>query len=154
LPVLCPRACEDMQYDLPDIGDQVLCLFLPYGLEQGFVIGAMYGKKAPPVQSGDKWHRVFKDGTTLEYDRAEHKLTANVQGDVELVATGNVTMQAQGPISASSQDSITAQAPRVQISGTSGNMEMQSGDVRASSISLVHHVHTCPACGADTSPPH
>ena len=22
LPVLCPRACEDMQYDLPDVGDK------------------------------------------------------------------------------------------------------------------------------------
>ena len=54
LPVLCPRASQDMQYDLPDIGDQVLCLFLSYGLEQGFVIGSMYGKQTPPVQSGDK----------------------------------------------------------------------------------------------------
>ena len=63
LPVLCPRASGDMQYDLPDIDDQVLCLFLPYGLEQGFVVGAMYGKQTPPVQSGDKWHRTFSDGT-------------------------------------------------------------------------------------------
>ena len=35
LPVLCPRASGDLAYDLPDVGDQVLCLFLPYGLEQG-----------------------------------------------------------------------------------------------------------------------
>lgn len=33
LPVLCPRASGDLAYDLPDVGDQVLCLFLPYGLE-------------------------------------------------------------------------------------------------------------------------
>ena len=78
LPVLCPRASGDMQYDLPDIDDQVLCLFLPYGLEQGFVVGAMYGKQTPPVQSGDKWHRTFSDGTMLEYDRGAHKLSVNV----------------------------------------------------------------------------
>ena len=32
LPVLTPRACGDRQYDLPDVGDQVLCLFLPLEL--------------------------------------------------------------------------------------------------------------------------
>ena len=90
LPVLCPRACADLQYDLPDVGDQVLCLFLSYGLEQGFVVGAMYGKQSPHVQSGDKWHRTFSEGTWLEYDRAAHKLSANVKGDVELFATGSV----------------------------------------------------------------
>lgn len=52
LPVLCPRACGDLAYDLPDVGDQVLCLFLGYGLEQGFVLGAMYGKAAPAMQLG------------------------------------------------------------------------------------------------------
>ena len=68
LPVLCPRACGDLAYDLPDVGDQVLCLFLGYGLEQGFVLGAMYGKAAPPVSSGDIWQRRFQDGTVLEYE--------------------------------------------------------------------------------------
>lgn len=171
LPVLCPRACEDMQYDLPDIGDQVLCLFLAYGLEQGFVLGAMYGKATPPVQSGDKWHRKFKDGTFLEYDRAEHKLIANVQGDVEITATGNVTqtvegnvgMQSQGPTSVSSDAQISLGAPAVNIGGAGGgatsakmqgNFDLTQGDFTDEGISFLKHVHTCPACGADTSPPH
>lgn len=96
LPVLCPRASGDLHYDLPDIGDQVLCLFLPYGLEQGFVVGAMYGRQTPPVSDPEKTHRTFKDGTTLEYDRAQHKLTGEVKGDVMLHATGGITIKADG----------------------------------------------------------
>lgn len=48
LPVLVPRASADMAFDLPDVGDQVLCLFLGNGLEEGFVLGSMYGAQTPP----------------------------------------------------------------------------------------------------------
>lgn len=171
LPVACPRASRDMQYDLPDVGDQVLCLFLPYGLEQGFVIGSMYGKQTPPVQSGDKWHRVFEDGTYLEYDRAEHKLTANVQGDVELVATGNVDgkiegslkAESQGPATVNSASELNLAAPAMNMGGFGGGatsaamrgtFRLVDGDIIVEGISFLNHVHTCPACGADTSPPH
>lgn len=168
LPVLCPRACEDMQYDLPDIGDQVLCLFLPYGLEQGFVVGAMYGKGTPPVQSGEKWHRKFKDGTWLEYDRATHKLTAYVEGDCEITAKGNISqkvegnvaMQSQGPTGISSENALFMQAPTMAMSGKGGatkatmqgRFDLTEGDITAEGISLREHVHICPQCGM-TGPP-
>lgn len=179
LPVLCPRACEDMQYDLPDVGDQVLCLFLPYGREQGFVIGAMYGKQSPPVQSGDKWHRKFKDGTYVEYDREQHKLVADVKGDVEITTTGSVTGKIQQDLSAEVQGSMSAKsqgpatmdsashldlaAPTMNMGGSGGGatsasmqgtFRLTQGDIIVEGISFLHHVHTCPACGADTSPPH
>ena len=179
LPVLCPRACADMHYDLPDIGDQVLCLFLPYGLEQGFVIGSMYGKRTPPVQSGDKWHRVFRDGTILEYDRAAHKLTANVKGDVDITTTGNITgtiqgnltasvqgslsASSQGPASVSSAAQLTLTAPAMTMGGSSGGataadmqgtFKLTQGDTIVEGVSFLNHVHTCPSCGADTGTPH
>lgn len=170
LPVICPRACGDMQYDLPDVGDQVLVLFLAYGLEQGFVVGSMFGKQKPPVQSGDKWHRTFRDGTTLEYDRSEHKLTANVQGDVEITATGNLKAEiqgelaakSQGPASVESQAQLSLAAPAMNMGGPGGgatnsqmrgNFNLTDGDIVAEMISLRSHTHICPACGAETSPP-
>ena len=165
LPVLCPRASGDMQYDLPDIGDQVLCLFLPYGLEQGFVIGAMYGKQVPPVQSGDKWHRKFADGTTLEYDRGAHKLSINVQGDFQLEVTGKINVKAGGP--------MTLEAPIIYERGTlvntakdgspgnavisgglqvlSGGVNVPEGDVIAAGVSLVSHTTEGVMPGSGTS---
>ena len=162
LPVLCPRASGDLAYDLPDVGDQVLCLFLPYGLEQGFVVGAMYGKASPPVSSGDKWHRRFQDGTVLEYDRAAHKLTAQVQGDVAVTATGSVQAEATGDVSVSSAASLTLMAPAMQLGGTGGSttqaamqgtFRLENGDIIVEGVSFLHHVHDCPH-GGQTGEPH
>lgn len=157
LPVLCPRSSGDMQYDLPDIDDQVLCLFLPYGLEQGFVIGAMYGKQVPPVQSGDKWHRKFADGTTLEYDRANHALTADIPGTAAIKCSGPMTLEAptvyvRGTFINTAKDGSPGKAV------FSGGMEVQdggirvaAGDVVASGVSLVSHTTEGVEPGSGTS---
>lgn len=108
LPVLVPRASADMAFDLPDVGDQVLCLFLGNGLEEGFVLGSMYGAQTPPVPSGDKFHRTFSDGTTLEYDRKAHKLTVHALGDISVTATGNISIWAGGVLKLNA-DHISAQ---------------------------------------------
>lgn len=169
LPVLTPRAKADCQYDLPDVGDQVLCLFLPFGLEQGFVLGAMYGKASPPVTSGDKWHRKFADGTVLEYDRAAHKLTANVKGDVELVTSGSVKATITGPLQASAQGAVSVQsaqnlnlsAPSMNMGGSggggtsatmSGTFRLKDGDIIVEGISFLRHVHPCPHGGTTGVP--
>lgn len=173
--VLAPRACQDKQYDLPDEGDQVLCLFLPFGLEQGFVLGAMYGGENPPVNSGDKWHRVFKDGTSLEYDRAAHKLTADVKGDIEATVSGNVVMTVQGSVSSISQGAtsvasavqINLNAPAISQGGGDGGgteatvtgntrqhgtITVVGGDVVVDGISFLGHVHVCPHGGTTGVP--
>lgn len=95
LPVLLPRASGDCYYDLPDIGDKVLCLFLPNGIDTGFVLGSFYGENKSPITNGDIYFHKFKDGTYLEYNRKKHKLIASCVGDVELSATGNLKIEAQ-----------------------------------------------------------
>lgn len=161
LPVLCPRARGDLAYDLPDVGDQVLCLFLGYGLEQGFVLGAMYGKAAPPVSSGDIWHRRFQDGTVLAYDRAAHKLTAQVRGDVAVTATGSVQVDVTGAAGVSSATGLTLSAPAMQLGGTEsgatqtamrGTFRLTGGDIIVEGISFLHHVHDCPHGGRTGEP--
>ena len=145
LPVLCPRACGDMEYDLPDIGDQVLCLFLAYGLEQGFVIGSMYGRQTPPVQSGDKWHRTFSDGAKLEYDRATHALTADIPGTATIKASESITLEApiiylRGTLVQSAKDGSPGVA---NFSGgmniQNGGLNVATGEVVASGVSLMSH---------------
>lgn len=160
LPVLCPRASGDMAYDLPDVGDQVLCLFLPYGLEQGFVVGAMYGKGSPPASSGDIWKRRFSDGTALEYDRAAHKLTADVRGDVRLETTGGLEAAVAGAVSITGKAGMTLMAPSMQMGGMDGGTQaaMQGtfrlidGDIIVEGVSFLHHVHDCPHGGRTGEP--
>lgn len=175
LPVLVPRASADMAFDLPDVGDQVLCLFLGNGLEEGFVLGSMYGAQKPPVASGDKFHRTFSDGTTLEYDRAAHKLRASVKGDVEASVTGNVevTLQGNGKVTAGGALELTSAAkiglntPALSMGGSGGggteaatqgnirhrgNITVTGGDVTVNGISFLSHVHDCPHGGTTGAP--
>jgi phage baseplate assembly protein gpV len=74
LPVVVPKTQNDKAYWLPDIGEQVVCL-MDERDEAGVVLGAIYSKvDSTPVQSADKYHLGFKDGTSMEYDRAAHVL--------------------------------------------------------------------------------
>jgi len=93
LPIVVPKTQRDKFYWLPDIGEEVLCAFLDHGIEQGFVLGAIYNEKdRVPVVNKDKFHVKFEDGTWIEYDRKEHKLKVQCVGDIEIVANGNVTI--------------------------------------------------------------
>lgn len=108
LHVLMRKVHEDKDYWMPDIGDHVLCLFLPFGLETGFVVGSFYSSAdKPPVQSQDKFYREFKDGTYIEYDRSEHVLTADVQGAVNISATKSIKIH--------SETSVQITAPRIDL---------------------------------------
>ena len=87
LPVLFSRTQKNKAYDLPEVGEQVVCLFLPSGMEQGYVIGCPYSSKDKvPVTDPDKLHYAFGDKSFFEYDRKTHKLILDIQGDVELTA--------------------------------------------------------------------
>lgn len=106
LSVLFTRTSENKSYDMPDIDEQVVCLFLPNGMEQGFVIGSVYSKSDPvPVSNSNKKHYVFKDGTWMEYDRKAHKMTINVKGRLDIHADKEITID--------SGEHIKFTAPRI-----------------------------------------
>ena len=85
LPVLFQKTLKDQFYTMPDVGEQVVCIFAPTGAEQGFVIGAFYSDAdQPPVADLDKTHITFKDGGIIEYDRKTGALLIDVPGDITL----------------------------------------------------------------------
>jgi phage baseplate assembly protein V len=89
LPVLVSCSSKNKSYALPDVGEDVICLFLPNGAQRGFVIGSFYNVNNPkPVTSADKQNITFEDGTVVEYDRASHQLTINVHGNANITAQG------------------------------------------------------------------
>ncbi|MBI4691690.1 MAG: phage baseplate assembly protein V [Nitrospirae bacterium] len=97
LQVVVRKTLKDKDYWMPDIDEHVVCLFLGQGLEQGFVLGAIYSDAdSVPVSNNDKWHKKFEDGTIIEYDRAAHKLLTDVKGDIEVKVTGNVDIAVEG----------------------------------------------------------
>lgn len=117
LPVLFPKTQKNKAYDLPDVGEHVVCVFLASGFEQGFVVGALYSDQdTVPVSDRDKTHYAFEDGAYFEYDRAAHKLTGYVPGDVEIEADDTVTVTAT-TVQVAGSDQIDLQAPLVVIQG-------------------------------------
>lgn len=99
------RTLKDKDQCFPDVGEHVACLFSGQGLESGVILGAMYSdkNKAPDQETPMSFYE-FEDGTKLSYDRAAHKLVADVQGEAEVKTTKSVSVEAQ--------EGITAKTPQ------------------------------------------
>jgi phage baseplate assembly protein V len=95
--VMVKNSKENKDDHMPDIDEEVLCLFLPIGIETGFVIGAYYSdENTPPASTNDKRITKYKDGTTISYDRENHALDINIpeNGSVNITVNGPATIKA------------------------------------------------------------
>ena len=128
-PVLQRKTLKDKDYWLPDVGEHVVVVMLPYGQEQGFVIGAIYSDaEKPPESTRDKRVIVFEDGTRIEYDRKSHKLYADVKGDVEVKVSGELTAEVKENVLIKSSTQVTIQAPKINLQNNSPTIGYMEGD--------------------------
>lgn len=147
LPVLVKNTKDNKDYWVPEVDEQVLCLFLPSGVEQGFILGSFYSDGVtPPASTGAKRRTVFGDGTSVEYDRDSHTLTVDVPP-----SGGNVIVNAQA--------SVTVNSPKIDLGESSSLEPSVLGDKLAQWITselkqyLDGHIHTAKGATAPTSPP-
>src|ERR1700690_3614155 len=88
LPVVFFKTQDDKAYWIPDVGEQVVCL-MDLRDEAGAVLGAIYSNAdVPPVNSADKFHLAFKDGASVDYDRAAHVLDLKFEDQGEIKYDG------------------------------------------------------------------
>lgn len=184
LPILQRNTFANKDYQTVEVGEDVLCMFLGPGQEDGFIIGSFYaGEVTPPESSNDKRTVIFKDGTRFSYDRASHVLTATIEG-TEIVfdrQNGSITVPKGLTINCinanvNASGKTTIDTPNAEITGNllvkgkitgQGGMAISggggasvtgdlttTGDVVAGSISLKRHTHTEQGDGAETSGPH
>lgn len=96
MPVLVKNSLSQKDYWMPDINEQVLCLFLPVGIEQGYIIGSFYSDVTAPPAADKNIRKVqFQDGTAIEYDRSTHTLKVDItetSGQVIINCPGKVTV--------------------------------------------------------------
>jgi len=103
LPWLTNRASNDVNWQALEIDEQVM-VFSPCGdTAQGVVLGSVYQQTQHQlvsdiaVEDRQNIHRIkYQDGTVIEYDRAKHKLKADVNGDVEMNVNGFDDSEAKG----------------------------------------------------------
>lgn len=140
LQVLQKNTIQNKDYYMPDVGEDVVCLFLPSGTEEGFILGSVYaGDITPPESSANKRTVKFADDTVISYDRATHQLSISI-GATNIIANGS---------------SVVIENPTIELKGNvnvSGTLTA-SGDVVGAGISLSGHTHGNGNAGADTTPP-
>jgi phage baseplate assembly protein V len=75
LPVLTRWSRGNRSFSLPKTGEQVLCLFYPFSLSQGFAVAGLFSREdRPPVGDKHKVNLTASDEAVFEYDTQEHKL--------------------------------------------------------------------------------
>lgn len=87
LPTLNRGSAQNKDYWLPDIGEQVVCLFAlnSKNLNLGWAVGSYFSEQdKPQVSSVDKRRIDFGDGTYIEYDRAAHELNIQCVGEIKI----------------------------------------------------------------------
>lgn len=93
LPVLQTNTLLNKDHALPDVGEDVVCLFLPSGNEEGFILGAVYAGEVQPAETSKDIRSVtFSDGTEIKYDRAAHLLSVKIAGTTITANRENVNI--------------------------------------------------------------
>jgi phage baseplate assembly protein gpV len=78
------------EYNMPSVGDSVLCIFLLNGISKGFCLGKYYSDQNNPGESGENIY--FKDllgEGFIRYDKTSKTLTLNAQS---IAFEGNVSV--------------------------------------------------------------
>lgn len=126
LPIVQRNTQNTKDFWLPAVGEDVICLFLPCGEEDGFILGSFYADEIePPTSSATKRYTEYPDGTVTEYDWESHELTVNgakkikvAVPDIEFI--GNLSVDGDitttGGVAADGEVTAKAKSTNVKLS--------------------------------------
>lgn len=87
LPVLTTGSGGNKMYWMPDVGDEVVCLFASNdkNFTTGWIVGGYFTQKHPPNAASQDVRRIdFGDGSYIEFNRATGGLSINCNGPVTI----------------------------------------------------------------------
>ncbi|QHJ78116.1 MAG: hypothetical protein [Caudoviricetes sp.] len=111
LRILVNNANKNKYQAPPDVGCNALCIMMPTGNSDGFILGTFYNEKntAPINSLNQVMHWTFEDGTVLDYDKSTSTLTANVNGPVIVKTTSTANIDAA--------KTATVKCPKIDLIG-------------------------------------
>ena len=135
--ILHRNTMKNKDYNMPDIGEDVLCLCLPSGLASGFILGSIYaGDVTPPENDGDKRTIVFSDGAKCSYDRKTSQMEITI-GETEITANKKrVTMKTPLEVDITAAE-VTVNAHKMHVNGDLGATLGATGVITGISVALV-----------------
>lgn len=125
LPILQRNTYKTKDFHSVSVGEDVLCVFLPTGPEEGFILGSFYADEiAPPETVKDRRTTVFEDGTVIRYDMATHTATIWIEGTQIIADRHNVTVTAPSAVTVNCTNAIvkasagvTIDTPKTDVTG-------------------------------------
>lgn len=106
------------RWDPPEVGEQVAVISPGGDLTQGLVIPGVYQESAgAPSASADKDSTVYSDGTVIEYDRAAHALTADLQGTKVYADRSKIELTIGGSKVTLTSSGATVEAASINLTG-------------------------------------
>lgn len=168
LSVMVKNTDKNADYWMPDIGEQVVCLFLPIGAQQGWILGSFYDEThTPPASTGNQRVVRFGNGTTITQDREANLFKLEATGDVEVIATGTVTIKSQKVILDTPETEVTGNAlikGKLTYQGglagsggsgaaaeIAGDVKVTGGDIDVDGIKSKGHHHIAQGANANTT---
>lgn len=161
LSILVKNTDKNADYWMPDVGEQVLCLFLPVGIQQGWILGSFYDEThTPPASTADKRVIRFKNGTRIENDRASNQLVVDAVGDVTIKATGTVTINAPETIITGNAtvkgvltylNGMKGSSERGAAAVLQGDVNVRGGELAVDGIGVKAHHHKAQGSTSDTT---
>lgn len=153
IPWMAARAGSGVRtWSAPEVGEQVV-IACPYGdPAQGVILGSVYYEAHPAPANVKTTHRTeYADGTVVEYDRAERRLTVDVGEGTVIVNCKTATVTAS--------ESVTLDTPNTHATGdlkVDGKIEAGQdittpAEVKAGNIGLKAHKHTAQGATAPTT---
>lgn len=118
------------RWDPPEVGEQVAVISPGGDLSQGLVLPGVYqSSAAAPSDSADKDSTVYSDGTVIEYDRAAHALTADLQGTKLFADRNKIELTIGGTVLTLTASGTTLTTPQLTVDAAqstfTGNVTVQ-----------------------------
>lgn len=132
LPVIFPFVSKNKAYALPEINEQVLCVFL--NKEYGFCIGSFYDANNTPDGKKEIHKIQFGDKLKIEYNSVSNTLDITGAGTVNIGGTVNISGDFDAGKMQITGGKIVIKTD-VKISGNLEVGDITSGDIASGRIS-------------------
>ncbi|MGI9832256.1 phage baseplate assembly protein V [Vibrio vulnificus] len=141
IPMNVSHAAEVRSFKPLQVGEQVVVL-KPFGAQGGVIVASLNQTKFDqPKEQLNLYYHEFPDGTWLEYDMEEHKLTGHVEGDLILTTAGNAKLTATQNVELKSSGDMTFNSEGAMTFHSKGQMS-QSTDAAMNLHSVGEMTHT------------
>lgn len=140
LPIIQRNCGKNQDFSLPDVGDNVLCLFLGTGTEDGFILGSFFNdQKKSQLTDPNVRGVIFSDGTKIVYDREKKLFEIEAAGKVSVKTKEEIFVSSEKNIIAESRENVFAKADKGVTVEAAQNLNLNSNvkvSINAPAIAL------------------